>query len=374
MQETMGQIIRRLRKERNMTQEELAEQLGVTFQAVSKWENNSGMPDISQVIPIATVFNVSTDVLFGIYGTNNAEEVDKIIKQARSKITYPATKESFRQCYDELQKGLEKYPNNTVLLSQCLELGISLSYPENDTFDFENGESIYNECIREADIVIKYSKNTTDVLRAHMIMALLHAAYGNFEMAKNHANEFPWRADMTFHKMKSYIAHFEKDFRSEDKCCQNDFMYHFEAIIDDIVEMGYCHYNVKDYANAEYAFTMALAIIHLICKDEDVIPHFHYRERGDIYSLLAEVCLKQNRVDDALIALEKMVNYDVDELAKFQSGKRMNTPLLHDVEHDFYRLYGDCKKNLLLKLKNPAFDVLKEDDRFIRLMKKVTDL
>lgn len=40
MKETMGQIIRRLRKERNLTQDELAEQLGVTFQAISKWEND----------------------------------------------------------------------------------------------------------------------------------------------------------------------------------------------------------------------------------------------------------------------------------------------------------------------------------------------
>ena len=62
MKETMGQIIRRLRKERNLTQEELAEQLDVTFQAVSKWENDAGMPDISQVVPIANVFGVSTDV------------------------------------------------------------------------------------------------------------------------------------------------------------------------------------------------------------------------------------------------------------------------------------------------------------------------
>ena len=39
MNETMGQIIRRLRKEKNLTQEELAQQLNVTNQAVSKWEN-----------------------------------------------------------------------------------------------------------------------------------------------------------------------------------------------------------------------------------------------------------------------------------------------------------------------------------------------
>ena len=38
MHETMGQIIKRLRKERGLTQESLAERLGVTFQAVSKWE------------------------------------------------------------------------------------------------------------------------------------------------------------------------------------------------------------------------------------------------------------------------------------------------------------------------------------------------
>ncbi len=108
MKETMGQIIRRLRKERNMTQDELAEQLGVTFQAISKWENDTGMPDISQVIPLATVFNVSTDVLFGIYGRNDAEEVKKIIEQAQSKITYPVTRECIRQKYEELQKGLAK--------------------------------------------------------------------------------------------------------------------------------------------------------------------------------------------------------------------------------------------------------------------------
>ena len=112
MKETMGQIIRRLRKERNLTQEELAEQLGVTFQAVSKWENDSGMPDISQVVPIANVFGVSTDVLFGTVGLNDDEEVIKIINDAQALLLSPLTSKDLLRKYYALQQGLKLYPNN----------------------------------------------------------------------------------------------------------------------------------------------------------------------------------------------------------------------------------------------------------------------
>ena len=104
MKETMGQIIKRLRKERGLTQEELAEQIGVTFQAVSKWENDTGMPDISQVVPLATVFDVSTDVLFGLFGTNTTEEVNKTIEEAFALVTYPVTTEMVKKKYDRLHE------------------------------------------------------------------------------------------------------------------------------------------------------------------------------------------------------------------------------------------------------------------------------
>ena len=147
MKETMGQIIRRLRKERNLTQEELAEQLGVTFQAVSKWENDSGMPDISQVVPIANVFGVSTDVLFGTVGLNDNEEVIKIINDAQALLLTPLTSKDLLRKYYALQQGLKLYPNNTILLLQCLETGLALSYPENDgIYDEEHSTVIYNEC------------------------------------------------------------------------------------------------------------------------------------------------------------------------------------------------------------------------------------
>lgn len=368
MKETMGQIIKKLRKEHNFTQEELAEQLGVTFQAISKWENDSGMPDISQVIPIATVFGVSTDVLFGIYGTDNAKEVQKIIESAIALISEPVTTESMHCCYNALIDGLKKYPNNTILLSQCLETGISLAYPQNDIYDSKNGKSIYHECIRQADLIIKYGKNTTDIMRAHMIMVLLHAAYGNMESARKHAKEFPWRADMTINKMNAYISHFEKNYDAENIHYQHDIMYHIEAILDDIVGLGNCYYQLEDYKDARNTFTFALELIKLICSKEDVKPSLHYREQGDIYSLLAKVYLKEGKAKEALKSLKKMINHDISECSKYKSDMKMHTPLLRNTTNNYYAECPNIKQKLLDKLNDTAFDEIKENDDFLKFI------
>lgn len=371
MYETMGQVIKRLRKEKNFTQEELAEQLGVTFQAVSKWENGSGMPDISQIVPLATVFGVSTDTLFGMHGADNAEEVQKIIEDARARITDPATTESVRYCYRVLTDALNKYPNNTALLLQCLETGISLAYPENDIYDIENGKSIYLESIRQADLIIKYGNNTTDILRAHMIMVLLHSAYGNTEAAKKHAIQFPIRADMTAHKTNAYIAHFEKDYKKENKNLQYDCMYHLEALLDDIVKLGLCYYRLENYKDAQEVLSDALRLIEIVCRKEDTMPSLHYRESGDIYALLAEVYLKDRNIDNALQTLQKMVNHDLCVCTKYKSSIKMHTPLLRDTDNVYYHTRPNIKGKLLNKLNNPVFDELRENNDFCKLLKYV---
>ena len=63
--ETMGKRIADLRKQKGMTQEQLAQQLGVTAQAVSKWENDLSCPDISILPQLAEVLGVTTDELLG---------------------------------------------------------------------------------------------------------------------------------------------------------------------------------------------------------------------------------------------------------------------------------------------------------------------
>lgn len=62
---TLGENIAKLRKQKNITQENLAEMIGISAQSVSKWENNVSMPDIALLPIISDIFSVSIDTLFG---------------------------------------------------------------------------------------------------------------------------------------------------------------------------------------------------------------------------------------------------------------------------------------------------------------------
>ena len=69
-QEKIGNIIKELRKKNNLTQQNLADQLGVTYQAVSKWENGKNIPDIAILKEISKLYNIDIKELLG-------EEKDK---------------------------------------------------------------------------------------------------------------------------------------------------------------------------------------------------------------------------------------------------------------------------------------------------------
>lgn len=67
----IGEKIAELRKARGMTQENLAAEIGVSSQAISKWENGTNMPDIMLLPIIADVFGVTVDELYGISRSSN---------------------------------------------------------------------------------------------------------------------------------------------------------------------------------------------------------------------------------------------------------------------------------------------------------------
>ena len=76
MADTLGKQILHNRKRMGLTQDQLADKLGVTAQAVSKWENDQSCPDISMLPRLANMFDISTDELLGVERTVVAEVVE----------------------------------------------------------------------------------------------------------------------------------------------------------------------------------------------------------------------------------------------------------------------------------------------------------
>ena len=83
MQLNLGTTIRKLRYRDGRTQEALADALGVTSQAVSRWEANGSYPDMESIPAIANYFGITIDELFG-YQNNRDNKIDQIIRQIDS--------------------------------------------------------------------------------------------------------------------------------------------------------------------------------------------------------------------------------------------------------------------------------------------------
>lgn len=111
----IGNKIRELRKQRGITQEQLAESIGISFQAVSKWENNIALPDITLVPVLASYFGVSMDELFDF----NLKEIEHAVRIITEK-AYQYRESNPVESRRILEEGLKKYPENDILLNNLL--------------------------------------------------------------------------------------------------------------------------------------------------------------------------------------------------------------------------------------------------------------
>lgn len=80
----IGETILKLRKERKLTQEELALMIGISAGAVSKWENGNSMPDISILAPLARDLNTTIDTLLSFHQELSEEEVNNINQRSQN--------------------------------------------------------------------------------------------------------------------------------------------------------------------------------------------------------------------------------------------------------------------------------------------------
>ncbi|MBQ7921172.1 MAG: helix-turn-helix transcriptional regulator [Clostridia bacterium] len=109
MQLPIGNTIKQLRKEREITQEELAEILGISCQSVSRWENNSCYPDMELLPAIASYFDITIDTLLGY--DRSVERQVKLIEELSLKIKAGMMEDVTA----EIRNAIQIYPKNIAL-------------------------------------------------------------------------------------------------------------------------------------------------------------------------------------------------------------------------------------------------------------------
>ena len=105
----IAEIIRNKRREKNVTQDELAQALGVTFQSVSRWETGVAYPDIEFIPKIALFFGITTDELLGANEEARRAEYENFVKQINSVADH-----DHRECFEIASKAWERFPNKYV--------------------------------------------------------------------------------------------------------------------------------------------------------------------------------------------------------------------------------------------------------------------
>ena len=125
MQLNVGSKIKELRRRDGRTQEALAEALGVTNQAVSRWEAGGSYPDMELVPAIANYFHVSIDELFG-YQNDREARIKRILEEAKNQINaqgYILGKGygDYEGCVQMLREASEEFPNEPEILFMLAE-------------------------------------------------------------------------------------------------------------------------------------------------------------------------------------------------------------------------------------------------------------
>ena len=141
----IGNVIREYRKKKNITQEEMANRLGVTAPAVNKWENGNSQPDIMLLAPIARLLDINLDTLLSFEEELGVKEISGIIKEMDRKLKL----ERYEDVFQWAKGKIEQYPNCEQLIWQVAMVldawRLTKSIP-----DAEKYENYINNCFERA--------------------------------------------------------------------------------------------------------------------------------------------------------------------------------------------------------------------------------
>ncbi len=295
----IGEKIKELRKKADVKQERFAEYLGVSAQAVSKWEVEGCYPDIELLPSIANFFNISINELMCFDVMKNQEKISAIIQQAgaeRSKKWYNAS------MIETLRNAIQEFPNNYDLL---YSLAKTLCFTRKPYVSFDEEERQKN--LREAiSICIRILGDCTDDNLRFRSLRVLTQAYKNIgqnKQAVETANKLPLARDSRDMVLTEIL-----DGEAKSKqIIQNIWL------LSDMFE-----HSIKNLADSKYKdspekrvelFKKLVSFEELLHEDNDYI-HESLRLRA-VHFWITEDYMKLKDYENALTSIEKFAEYSI---------------------------------------------------------------
>ncbi len=294
---SIGSTIKRLRREKDITQEQLAEYLGITSRAISQWECDRTAPDISQIPALCHIFDVSSDVLLGIDIEKNNEEIKKYLTEA-GELGYQG-KGSERTVL--LREANKKYPRDYKIM-QSLANSLVCEYSRKGIKEYDEVFDLCNRILSECtDSAIRYEAIDTlgtaygyagkkdEMLKLAKEMPRAHFSYENFMM-------YRWKGDADFEKRQSYISYLICQLISVIGCA-----------------CGHSHDNDKIIYTAEERIQLhklQVDLLELLFPDKD---YQYLAQEGEIAcSHIANIFIRNSDPENAWKWLEKSADFAIN--------------------------------------------------------------
>ena len=359
MNETIGSMIRKLRKEKDITQEELAGLLGITSQAVSKWESGAGLPDISQLVPLANVFGVPMDTLFGRTSWRDDGEVERLIEKIEEE------HEWYRDRLDAFTDALRQYPDHKHLLWKVVFYsGWYVPYAKG-----EERERILENGLRAADRYLSLFRDAEALIEMIELKVQLLAGGERYEEAKKIANQYHARL-LNDWMLLADIAKAQKDYREEIRCRQEALVRHLVEAAWQTAQMAQAYDNLDQPENGLVCQQVNLSLPALYNRDDRFKPPF-VNFIGQISGMhAADILTRLGRHEEVLDLLETI--FDECEIQCQCAANRdetLQSPLLSGIDLTLFK--GKMRViDHVWKVREPEFEPLRDHPRFRRLMER----
>lgn len=334
----IGKVIRKYRKEAGLTQEEMANRLGVTTPAVNKWENGYSNPDIELLAPIARLLHISLETLMSFHEELAPSEVAEMVQELDSMLD----SEDFEKVYARATEMIREYPNCNALIWQiavildarrlCDDSVDPERYDEQINSWYEMALQDENEEIRRcaADSLFGYYLRKKEYEKAEIYLRYFS---DKDPMKKIHRGRL---YEMKGEKESAYKA-FEDVLFSEYQILNFAFIHMMNMAIEE-----------KDFKRARY----------LAEKIGTIAGVFEMGKYHECMSMLDVVCAEKNIEGTCKVAEQLLEN--VDTLFDFRKSELYRHMQFKEVEPGFLER---VKKDLMQGFRNDeAYSYMAENE------------